>query len=133
MIFLFIVLIWDNYCKKKKTVMSFLLLLKFSFKFIPHSFPHTVYSLIFHWDFAGEIPRHIGDLIGLEMLSFISDGLKGRIPSFIGNLTLLSILDLSFNKFTGNNIFFLLKFISLATTLVRKSLLNNIYISIFFN
>ena len=48
--------------------------------------------------FVGEIPSYIGDLKRLCMLNLSNNILTGHIPSSIGNLTMLESLDFSQNR-----------------------------------
>uniref|UniRef100_A0A2P2KK76 Receptor-like protein 12 n=1 Tax=Rhizophora mucronata TaxID=61149 RepID=A0A2P2KK76_RHIMU len=50
--------------------------------------------------FTGEIPTSIGNLYGLHMLNLSNNVLSGSIPTFLGNLRQLESLDLSRNKLT---------------------------------
>jgi hypothetical protein len=50
---------------------------------------------------TGEIPKEIGNLIGLVSLNLSRNNLSGEIPSQIGNLVSLDVLDLSRNHFSG--------------------------------
>jgi Leucine-rich repeat (LRR) protein len=50
---------------------------------------------------TGEIPKEIGNLIGLVSLNLSRNNLSGEIPSEIGNLVSLDCLDLSRNHFSG--------------------------------
>jgi Leucine-rich repeat (LRR) protein len=50
---------------------------------------------------TGEIPKEIGNLIGLVSLNLSRNNLSGEIPSQIGNLVSLEFLDLSRNHFSG--------------------------------
>ncbi|KAK2366544.1 receptor protein EIX2 [Trifolium repens] len=50
---------------------------------------------------TGEIPKEIGNLIGLVSLNLSRNNLSGEIPSQIGNLGSLDCLDLSRNHFSG--------------------------------
>ncbi|KAI3880655.1 hypothetical protein MKW92_005496 [Papaver armeniacum] len=52
-------------------------------------------------DFEGEIPTSIGNLMSLCVLNFSNNALAGPIPSTFGNLTHLESLDLWRNKLTG--------------------------------
>ncbi|MBT5722193.1 MAG: hypothetical protein HOI72_08405, partial [Candidatus Marinimicrobia bacterium] len=50
---------------------------------------------------TGEIPSEIGDLINLTILNLSGNQLTGGIPKEIGDLTNLNELDLSNNQLTG--------------------------------
>lgn len=51
---------------------------------------------------TGNLPSEIGDLFGLEYLSFyLGNNISGNLPSEIGNLTELRVLSVEFNNFTG--------------------------------
>ena len=50
---------------------------------------------------TGRIPAEIGDLTGLEMLDLSDNDLTGSIPSELGNLEALETLDLSDNGLSG--------------------------------
>ncbi|GAU26401.1 hypothetical protein TSUD_278460 [Trifolium subterraneum] len=50
----------------------------------------------------GEIPKKIGNLVGLVSLNLSRNNLSGEIPFEIGNLVSLDVLDLSRNHFSGN-------------------------------
>ena len=50
---------------------------------------------------TGEIPRELGNLINLTLLSFFNNNLTGEIPRELGNLTNLTELNLKNNKLTG--------------------------------
>ena len=51
---------------------------------------------------TGNLPPEIGDLTGLEYLSFYSgNSINGTLPEEIGNLTELRVLSFEFNNFTG--------------------------------
>ncbi|XP_045811473.1 receptor-like protein EIX2 isoform X1 [Trifolium pratense] len=50
---------------------------------------------------TGEIPKEIGNLIGLVSLNLSRNNLSGEIPSETGNLVSLEYLDLSRNHFSG--------------------------------
>ncbi|XP_044482779.1 receptor-like protein 7 [Mangifera indica] len=51
--------------------------------------------------FHGEIPSSIGKLHSLRLLNLSQNGLIGHIPSSLGNLTALEALDLSSSKLVG--------------------------------
>ncbi|XP_017239932.1 LRR receptor-like serine/threonine-protein kinase EFR [Daucus carota subsp. sativus] len=51
---------------------------------------------------SGSIPREIGKLVNLAILSLAYNNLTGSLPSSIGSLKHLVILSLSYNKFTGD-------------------------------
>ncbi|XP_047307650.1 receptor-like protein 7 [Impatiens glandulifera] len=50
----------------------------------------------------GEIPSTVGDMKALYVLNLSHNALTGQIPSVIGNLTQLGSLDLSNNSLSGN-------------------------------
>lgn len=50
---------------------------------------------------SGSIPSSIGNLTNLELLDLSHNELSGRIPSSIGNLENLQLLDLSNNQLSG--------------------------------
>lgn len=51
---------------------------------------------------TGTLPSEIGNLTGLEYLSFfIGNNLNGTLPPEVGNLTALRLLSFEFNNFTG--------------------------------
>ncbi|XP_034700983.1 receptor like protein 27-like [Vitis riparia] len=52
-------------------------------------------------NFKGQIPTSIGSLKGLHLLNLGGNDLTGHIPSSLGNLTQLESLDLSQNKLSG--------------------------------
>ncbi|KAL9152900.1 hypothetical protein ABFS82_10G012800 [Erythranthe guttata] len=52
--------------------------------------------------FHGEIPSSIGDLKSLYLLNLSHNAIMGSIPASIGNLKQLGSLDLSSNNLTGN-------------------------------
>ena len=52
-------------------------------------------------NFKGSIPTSIGNLEGLHLLNFGGNNLTGYIPSSLANLTQLESLDLSQNKLSG--------------------------------
>ena len=52
-------------------------------------------------NFEGSIPTSIGSLKGLHLLNLGDNNLSGHIPSSLGNLTQLESLDLSKNKLSG--------------------------------
>ncbi|KAL6311444.1 hypothetical protein AAG906_005349 [Vitis piasezkii] len=52
-------------------------------------------------NFKGQIPTSIGNLKGLHLLNLGSNNLTGHIPSSLGNLTQLESLDLSQNQLSG--------------------------------
>ncbi|RVW64434.1 Receptor like protein 42 [Vitis vinifera] len=52
-------------------------------------------------NFKRQIPTSIGNLKGLHLLNLGSNNLTGHIPSSIGNLTQLESLDLSQNQLSG--------------------------------
>ena len=52
-------------------------------------------------NFKGQIPTSIGSLTGLHLLNLGSNNLTGHIPSSMGNLIQLESLDLSQNKLSG--------------------------------
>ena len=52
-------------------------------------------------NFIGQIPTYIGNLQGLHLLNLGDNNLSGPIPSSLGNLTQLESLDLSKNKLSG--------------------------------
>jgi len=54
-----------------------------------------------HNRFTGSIPTEIGQLKMLDVLNFSSNNLSGEIPWQISNLTSLQVLDLSNNQLTG--------------------------------
>ncbi|XP_061346890.1 receptor-like protein EIX2 [Gastrolobium bilobum] len=49
----------------------------------------------------GEIPKEVGNLLGLVSLNLSRNNLSGEIPFGIGNLSFLEFLDLSRNHFSG--------------------------------
>ena len=51
--------------------------------------------------FVGEIPSYIGDLKRLRILNLSNNILTGHIPPSIGNLTMLESLGLSQNRLSG--------------------------------
>ncbi|XP_049407263.1 receptor-like protein Cf-9 homolog [Solanum stenotomum] len=51
--------------------------------------------------FKGHIPSGIGDLIALCVLNISHNGFQGHIPSSLGNLSVVESLDLSFNQLSG--------------------------------
>ncbi|WMV56534.1 hypothetical protein MTR67_049919 [Solanum verrucosum] len=51
--------------------------------------------------FEGHIPSIMGDLIALRMLNISHNGLQGHIPPSLGRLTLVESLDLSSNHLVG--------------------------------
>ncbi|XP_059596908.1 receptor like protein 27 [Vitis vinifera] len=52
-------------------------------------------------NFKGQIPTSIGSLKGIHLLNLGGNDLTGHIPSSLGNLTQLESLDLSQNKLSG--------------------------------
>ncbi|KAJ9678825.1 hypothetical protein PVL29_020889 [Vitis rotundifolia] len=52
-------------------------------------------------NFKGQIPTSIGNLKGLHLLNLEGNNLTGHIPSSLGNLTQLESLDLSQNQLSG--------------------------------
>ena len=52
-------------------------------------------------NFKGQIPTSIGSLKGLHLLNLADNNLTGHIPSSLGNLIQLESLDLSQNKLSG--------------------------------
>ncbi|KAI8570624.1 hypothetical protein RHMOL_Rhmol01G0050200 [Rhododendron molle] len=52
-------------------------------------------------NFQGEIPSDIGKLQGLRLLNLSHNSLSGHLPSLLGNITMLESLDLSSNQLTG--------------------------------
>ncbi|KAJ9686890.1 hypothetical protein PVL29_015659 [Vitis rotundifolia] len=52
-------------------------------------------------NFKGQIPTSIGSLMGLHLLNLGGNNLTGQIPSSMGNLIQLESLDLSQNKLSG--------------------------------
>ncbi|KAK4724419.1 hypothetical protein R3W88_027198 [Solanum pinnatisectum] len=63
----------------------------------------TVYTTIdlSSKNFEGGIPSIMGDLIALQVLNFSHNRLQGQIPLSLGRLSVLESLDLSFNQFSG--------------------------------
>lgn len=51
---------------------------------------------------CGELPSSIGNLISLYLLNVSHNALSGTIPASVGNLRELGSLDLSVNRLTGN-------------------------------
>nr|XP_033508826.1 receptor-like protein Cf-9 homolog [Nicotiana tomentosiformis] len=51
--------------------------------------------------FEGQIPSIMGDLIALRVLNLSHNGLQGCIPKSLGNLSVVESLDLSVNKLSG--------------------------------
>ncbi|XP_060174190.1 receptor-like protein Cf-9 isoform X1 [Lycium barbarum] len=51
--------------------------------------------------FEGHIPSVLGELISLRMLNLSHNGLEGHIPPSLGELSVVESLDLSFNKISG--------------------------------
>ncbi|KAH0704909.1 hypothetical protein KY290_009626 [Solanum tuberosum] len=51
--------------------------------------------------FEGHIPSIMGDLIALRVLNISHNGLQGHIPPSLGSLSLVESLDLSFNQLSG--------------------------------
>jgi hypothetical protein len=51
---------------------------------------------------TGTLPPEIGDLLGLQLLSFfLGNSINGTLPPEIGNLTELRVLSFEYNNFTG--------------------------------
>ncbi|XVF16094.1 hypothetical protein REPUB_Repub10bG0001800 [Reevesia pubescens] len=66
------------------------------------NFSHKVTALsLAHHGFSGEIPTVIGDLKFLEVLELQGNNLSGPIPSQITSIPSLTLLNLSFNSFSG--------------------------------
>ncbi|XP_034700975.1 receptor-like protein 43 [Vitis riparia] len=64
--------------------------------------PDTFMAIDFSGNnFKGQIPTSIGSLKGLHLLNLGGNDLTGHIPSSLGNLTQLESLDLSQNKLSG--------------------------------
>ncbi|PHU06205.1 hypothetical protein BC332_27027 [Capsicum chinense] len=57
--------------------------------------------MCFHNKFEGHIPSFLGDLIALRVLNLSHNGLKGPIPPSFGNLSFVESFDLSFNQHSG--------------------------------
>ena len=55
-----------------------------------------------HNNLTGELPTSIGDLVNLKVLNLHNNTLKGNLPTSIGNLHALKILNISLNTFQGN-------------------------------
>ena len=53
-------------------------------------------------NFQGQIPTSIGSLKGLHLLNLGNNNFSGNIPSSLGNLTQLESLDLSQNRLSGD-------------------------------
>lgn len=51
--------------------------------------------------FEGHIPSVLGDLIALRVLNLSHNRLQGHIPPSLGNLSVVESLDLSFNQLSG--------------------------------
>uniref|UniRef100_A0A1U7XFA4 Receptor-like protein 12 n=1 Tax=Nicotiana sylvestris TaxID=4096 RepID=A0A1U7XFA4_NICSY len=51
--------------------------------------------------FEGHIPSLLGDLIALRVLNLSHNGLQGDIPPSLGNLSLVETLDLKYNQLSG--------------------------------
>ncbi|XP_070044677.1 receptor-like protein Cf-9 homolog [Nicotiana tomentosiformis] len=51
--------------------------------------------------FEGHIPTILGDLISLQMLNLSHNGLQGGIPPSLGNISLVETLDLKYNQLSG--------------------------------
>ncbi|KAI8570863.1 hypothetical protein RHMOL_Rhmol01G0071000 [Rhododendron molle] len=60
----------------------------------------TTIDLSFN-NFRGEIPSDIGKLQGLRLLNLSHNSLSGHLPSLLRNITVLESLDLSSNQLTG--------------------------------
>ncbi|PHU14055.1 hypothetical protein BC332_15260 [Capsicum chinense] len=52
--------------------------------------------------FEGQIPSMIGDLIALRVLNLSHNGLQGHIPTSLGKLSVVESFDLSFNQLSGD-------------------------------
>ncbi|KAJ9686892.1 hypothetical protein PVL29_015661 [Vitis rotundifolia] len=64
--------------------------------------PDTFMAIDFSGNnFKGQIPTSIGNLKGLHLLNLGGNNLTGHMPSSLGNLTQLESLDLSVNKLSG--------------------------------
>lgn len=64
---------------------------------------NTVVALqLTHNNLTGELPTSIGDLVNLKVLNLHNNTLKGNLPISIGNLRTLKFLNVSLNTFQGN-------------------------------
>ncbi|XP_028752980.1 receptor-like protein Cf-9 homolog [Neltuma alba] len=76
--------------------------------------------ILYDIPFSGEVPDSIGHLKSLEMLYLINCQFEGPIPQSFKNLTQLTSLDLSSNKFSGG-----VSSLSTLVNLIDLSLSNN--------
>lgn len=56
---------------------------------------------LYNCSLYGEIPTSLGNLSRLTILDFSYNALVGQVPESLGNLSRLSFLDLSNNKLVG--------------------------------
>ncbi|KAK1384466.1 putative leucine-rich repeat receptor-like protein kinase [Heracleum sosnowskyi] len=66
------------------------------------SFPYLQLLDVSSCGFNGSIPYQIGMLSNLKSLNLVNNGLSGKLPSSLGNLTQLQTLDVSCNPLSGS-------------------------------